>query len=219
MRKDFNQLIKDQILWRAEQKDNAPELSLFDFFSAGSVHQIFSDLGVSHHVICVPLLIARSQIVKNKSSKLFIFIGEECFPSIFFLRDCFLETGNFSLNNFIFVHAKSEKSKIYALETSLLSTNVACILAAVNTISFFKSRKISLQARKNGSLCFLFPSRDISDHATALKGKWKLTTKETNDFLSHWTIDLLYLKGPKTLKTSWELGITHDKEVSIDLLP
>ncbi len=209
-------------LWRAEESslDALEQGELSTYFPLGTLHEFYaSTLNNSftvHVPTALPLAVLRTSLSATKSKKrIIVFIGRECYPSPFYLRDCFASP----FEDFIFIDAKTSKEKQWAVETALSSKSVAGIFASLDRLTFSSSRRLTLLAKKNGPLCFLFRDIGSSCISSASYARWKLEGMESVHGQTAWQLELLHTKGAKPLKTTWRVGLTHGEKVSLYTFP
>jgi hypothetical protein len=149
----------------------------------------------------------------NTPPKLIIWIGSDVWPTPAVLDRCLYKRdpkngSTYSLlSQCLFVEAKTQKEKLWCLQTALRSSATAAVVCALPSLHISLSRKISLAARNSNCLGLITVSPKSSMTSSSMQSRWKveptLSTQAAGSLC--FNLELLHYKGMQPKARLWKL--------------
>lgn len=199
----------------------------------GGIHEWYciyerSNLLYAPHIIFSVLIRNSSKALRTFHrdplfTQFIVWIGKSAWPAPFVLEKSLQFSFEKARINLvpccIFIDPPDEKTKVWAIETSLSSPSVAVVVTEFRHISFSLSRKFSLAAKKGNSLGLFI--RDVRYHHlhTCASSKWVVSAAPSESANPRWLIELTKVKGHAPQVTQWIMESSYDETISLFIPP
>lgn len=190
-------------------------------FALGACHEFMAEtapLTIFSHLVGNTL--RESALPNNEQSssnhappKLIIWIGSDVWPTAALLDRCLCKrdptngTTYSLLPQCLFVEAKTQKEKLWCLQTALRSSATAAVVCALPSLHISLSRKIALAARNSSCLGLIAVSPKNSMSSSNMQSRWKvestLPTEDSSNIC--FNLELIHYKGMQPRIRSWKI--------------
>jgi hypothetical protein len=201
------ELIKQGLLWRAENTAITPRFRSFDdLLQHGTLHEWFAlrvPVAILAHLAC--------EVIKRREGKLAFWIGEETWPSVYLLsyllEDFDSEWQSSILPHFIFLNPRNAEDRFWALSTTLSSASVSVVVTTLGELNLNQSLQLTHRAKHSSAIALIGRKNSQINLPSTAKSRW-LVTPLSNTKFPTWELKLLHMRGSKrqfsTNLTIWE---------------
>lgn len=137
-----------------------------------------------------------------------IWLGEDVWPSPHFLFDCSQSKDIFNKSFFL---KTSSKNKLAALNYSLQTRGIGLIFTALDNLSAHILKKLSLKARDNNSVLFIFRDNKLRENNTCLLSRWLVELRPHREDVPVFNLKLSYYKGLGSNCREWLIVFRDSK--------
>lgn len=132
-----------------------------------------------------------------------------------------LQTFNINPERIVFIHLKSEKDLLWAMEEALRCDSLAAVVAEIREVSFTESRRLQLAVEQSRVTGFVIRHQPRSINTTAFVSRWRITplASELEDDIPgvgfpRWNVELLKIRNGKP--GSWQLEWAEGRYQTIE---
>ncbi len=177
----------------------------------GNTHEFFYPLIKIGNFSPAPLFLLttllRNAFLSQKEPRFVFWIGKESWPSSSIVQHLFKEF----IDLIFFIDPPDSKAAFWATELTLSSPATLATVACCNTpLTLSQTKKLSLAARKGGSLGFIIRNPEHINQSSSATSRWLIEPSLAPEALSPlWSLKLLKIKGARSLETKWIIKLSN----------